>query len=219
MKKFPCVLFVTFVIFLWSIFSKTGITSRETVCEVNMSNIPDNTVFVELFVEESVLSDNYTKCNETAVKQNNISPEAEIVTTKFDDFISYTYHHKNSSSLSNLNNRKTIYNEDIDNEVVYVVFWDGIEKKSVEKYNALMIAYVDEFGQILEKSDVVYINKLMEKSYLIVDGEEITVKYNNVKTPVKLVLFLSLVLIESVLFFVLRKKKDRKDDTGDGSLC
>lgn len=207
MKKFPCVLFVTFVIFLWSIFSKTGITSGETVCEVNMSNIPDNTVFVELFVEESVLSDNYTKCNETVVKQNNILPEAEIVTTKFDNFISYTYHHKNSSSLSNLNNCKTIYNGDIDNEVVYAVFWDGIEKKSIEKYNALMIAYVDEFGQILGKSDVIHINKFMEKSILTVDGEDVTVRYNNVKTSTKLLVFLSLVLIESVLFVALRNDK------------
>lgn len=206
MKKFPCVLFVTFVVFLWSIFSKTGITSGETVCEVNMSNIPDNTVFVELFVEEEVISDNYTKCNEIAVKQNSISPEADIVTTKFDNFISYTYHHKNSSSLSNLNNCESVYNGEIDNVVAYVVFWDGIEKKSIEKYNALMIAYVDEFGQILEKSDVVYVNKLMEKSHLIVNGEKITVKYNNVKTSVKLVLFLSLIFIESVVFFCFKKE-------------
>lgn len=139
MKNFLCVLFVTFVIFLWSIFSKTGITSGETVCEVNMANIPDNTVFVELFIEEDVISDNYTKCNEIAVKQNNITTESEIVTAQFNDFISYTYHHKNSSSLSNLNNCKTIYNGDIDNEVVYVVFWDGIHRKSIEKCDALML--------------------------------------------------------------------------------
>ena len=209
MKKFPCVLFVTFVVFLWSIFSKTGITSGETVCEVNMDNIPDNTVFVELFIEEDVISGNYTKCNEIAVKQNNITTESEIVTTQFNDFISYTYHHKNSSSLSNLNNCKTIYNGDIDNEVVYVVFWDGIHRKSIEKCDALMLVYVDEFGQILGKSDVVYVNKLMEKSHLIVNGEKITVKYNNVKTSVKLVLFLSLIFIESVVFFALRKRQDR----------
>ncbi len=216
MKKFPCVLLVTFVIFLLTLFSKSGKISGETVCQVNMANIPDNTVFVELFIEEDVISDNYTKCNEIAVKQNNITTESEIVTTQFNDFISYTYHHKNSSSSSNLNNCEIVYNGEIDNEVVYVVFWDGIEKKYIEKCNALMIAYVDEFGQILGKSDVVYINKLMEKSHLVIDGQEITVKYNNVKALVKLLLFLSLVLIESLLFIIL--KRARRWTTNQGPI-
>ncbi len=228
MKKFSCVLLVTFVAFCLVFFSKNGKISGETVCQVNLANIPENTVFVELFIDEKTISDNFTKCNEIAVRQNSVSPESDVITAQFDNFISYTYHHKNSSSLSNLNNCETVYKREMDGEVVNVVFWDGIDRKSIEKCDALMIVYVDEFGGILGKSDIVYINKLMEKSHLVVDGQKITVKYNNVKIWVKLLLFLLFVLIESVLFvFTLkgveqpikgryRKNQSRKNQSGDG---
>lgn len=208
MKKFLFILCVTTIAFFLSLFVKTGKISDETVCLIKSDAVPAETVFVELFIEKEALGDNYISYNKKAVKENHLESQAEIINAELEGLVSYTYHFKDSASSSDLRKCQKGYDTNI-GEYAYLSFGSDVDKKSLEKCSKMLLVYSDESGEILGKTNAVTFNKLLRKSHLIVEGENISVKYGGIKTQAIIGIYLIVVIIEIIAYLGYYKTQDR----------
>ncbi len=206
-RKIIIVLCITCVVFLGLFLIKSGGPSNGLTCEVNLSSVPENTVFVELFVDEQMLGDDYTSYNKKAVVKNNMDIDSSVITANYNGFISYTYHCKNSYSDSDLRECAVGISSN-DEKCAYVNFGFDDEQKIIKNFDSMSFVYVDDKGEVLGKTEVVSISKFFGVNRLFINGEKTAVKYS-VKPDNVLWLFVMTFFIECLMFcfFKIRAKK------------
>lgn len=74
------------------------VPSSHLDCNVDYTQMPENTVYVELLLPISPDDENYTEYNQTNGEKFNISSNSEIINYCQDGFMSYTYHLSNAES-------------------------------------------------------------------------------------------------------------------------
>ena len=183
------------------------IPSDVIMCDIDIDNMPEETAYVDLLIRIDGSDEDYTEFNAENGAKFGISEKSEIVSYN-DNFQSYTFHIKNSFS-----EMKPFDIGDGWYCVQFISDTDGSLDEFREKYKAVKLAYLDEFGNVLGLTDEadIYGHKSGSVALNIgADGENLTCEISAgppywliIAIPLAVILVAVLAIAVCIVYFVI----------------